>query len=148
MLSNAEYLLNPWGPLGLKSISSHVTNPFPVGYICSTMPGHVICRGCKTEAKLTSCKICKQTFVDAPNIVLEKLISMIALPCRFRATGCTDFVFSDKKLEHETFCPYRPINCQYAINGCCEELPYKDISQHHHKCSYNPRSPVPAAFKE
>ena len=101
--------------------------------------GHVLCKGCKAEGKITSCKICKQTFVDAPNLVLEKLISMIALPCRFRPSGCEEFVFSNAKLEHETFCPCRPISCQYEDKGCSEELPYKDIKKHHLQCSYNPR---------
>ena len=101
--------------------------------------GHVLCKGCKAEGKITSCKICKQTFVDAPNLVLEKLISMIALPCRFRPSGCSEFVFSNAKIEHETFCPCRPISCQYEDKGCSEELPYKDIKKHHLQCSYNPR---------
>ena len=101
--------------------------------------GHVLCKGCKAEGKITSCKICKQTFVDAPNLVLEKLISMIALPCRFRPSGCSEYVFSNAKLEHETFCPCRPISCQYEDKGCSEELPYKDIKKHHLQCSYNPR---------
>ena len=98
--------------------------------------GHVICKACKTNGKVTSCKICKQTFVDAPNVVLDKLISLIALPCRFRATGCGQFIFSDKKTEHETFCQFRPVLCQYADQGCTEELPYKDISAHHKLCQF------------
>lgn len=102
--------------------------------------GHVICRACKTEQKVTSCKECKQTFVDAPNVVLEKLVNMIALPCRFRQSGCTDFIFPDQKIDHETFCPCRPIACQYASSGCQRELPYKEISSHHRQCDFNPRS--------
>ena len=66
---------------------------------------------------------------------------MIALPCRFRATGCGQFVFSDKKSEHETFCVFRPMNCQYATEGCTEELPYKDLASHHRLCQWNPRNP-------
>lgn len=100
--------------------------------------GHVICKACKVETKITSCKICKQTFVDAPNVVLEKLISMIALPCRFRATGCAQFIFPDKKIEHETLCPYRVMSCQYSAQGCTEEMPYKEISAHHRHCQFRP----------
>ena len=102
--------------------------------------GHVICRKCKTDRKLTSCHVCKQTFVDAPNVVLEKMISLIALPCRFRVSGCPEFIFAEAKLEHETFCPYRPIACQYAVDGCEQEMPYKHLSAHHRACSYNPRA--------
>jgi hypothetical protein len=102
--------------------------------------GHVVCRACKSGSKLTSCKVCKQTFVDAPNVVLDKLIAMIALPCKFRSTGCKDFLFADGKLDHETFCKFRPINCQYTDNGCDLELPFKDISGHHKTCQWNPRN--------
>ena len=101
--------------------------------------GHVICKGCKANNKVSSCKVCKQTFVDAPNVVLEKVINMIALPCRFRPSGCPDFVFPDQKIQHETFCPSRPIACQYASQGCLVELPYKEISSHHRQCDFNPR---------
>ena len=48
--------------------------------------GHVICKPCKSEGKITSCKfthpdgrICKQTFVDAPNVVLDKLIRDVVI---------------------------------------------------------------------
>ena len=105
-----------------------------------TIKGHVICKNCKTVSKLTSCQTCKQIFVDAPNVVLDKLISMIALPCRFRSSGCGQFVFPDKKIEHETFCSCRPINCQYAVDGCSAELPYKDLAAHHRQCQHNPRN--------
>ena len=101
--------------------------------------GHVLCRQCKSGSKITSCKTCKQTFVDAPNVVLDKMIKMIALPCRFRESGCSDFLFADKKLDHETFCPSRPIACQYSMQGCGQVLPYKELTNHHHKCQYNPR---------
>lgn len=102
--------------------------------------GHVICKNCKTVSKLTSCPTCKQVFLDVPNVVLDKLISMIALPCRFRSSGCGQFVFPDKKIEHETFCSCRPINCQYAVDGCSAELPYKDLAAHHRQCQHNPRN--------
>ena len=104
--------------------------------------GHVICRSCKNSSKITSCKTCKQTFVDAPNVVLDKMINMIALPCRFRESGCSDYLFADKKIEHETFCPSRPIACQYSSEGCEQVLPYKELTNHHHKCQYNPRSRI------
>merc|ERR1711997_422735 len=85
--------------------------------------GHVLCKGCKAEGKITSCKICKQTFVDAPNLVLEKLISMIALPCRFRPSGCEEFVFSHAKiLKNITFSalitPDAPAALQFPREIC------------------------------
>ena len=47
--------------------------------------GHIYCSNCKQNKKLVQCKKCKQTFVDAPNLALEKLLSFITLPCRFRS---------------------------------------------------------------
>ena len=65
------------------------------------------------------------------------LLLSIILSCR--SVGCTEFNFSDKKLEHETFCKYRPICCQFSQNGCEIELPFKDIGTHHKQCQYNPK---------
>ena len=45
--------------------------------------GHVYCKSCKTDNKIVTCRICKQTFVDAPNVAFEKLVTFIALPCKY-----------------------------------------------------------------
>lgn len=113
------------------------------GQFCGTpifqcRKGHVYCKECKTNKKLTHCKQCKQTFVDTPNLLLEKVIALIALPCCFKSTGCSEFLFVDKKREHETFCQFRPVSCQFTQNGCPEELAYKDIHFHHKNCGWNP----------
>ena len=53
---------------------------------------------------LNSCRICKQTFVDAPNQALEKMVGMIGLPCKYGARGCSELVFLPSRLQHETLC--------------------------------------------
>ena len=45
--------------------------------------GHLYCSNCRTN---NSCRICKQTFSEAPNIALEKIINCIALPCKYRSS--------------------------------------------------------------
>merc|ERR1711971_605246 len=45
--------------------------------------GHLYCLSCKKTQQLSSCKICKQTFVDAPNQALEKMVGLIGLPCKY-----------------------------------------------------------------
>merc|ERR1711963_1225009 len=45
--------------------------------------GHLYCLSCKKREQLNSCKICKQTFVDAPNQALEKMVGLIGLPCKY-----------------------------------------------------------------
>ena len=42
--------------------------------------GHLYCRDCRTN---NSCRICRQTFLEAPNIALETVMALIALPCRY-----------------------------------------------------------------
>jgi len=45
---------------------------------------------------------------------------------------------TDQRLDHETFCAYRPVSCRFAQHGCELETSYKEIHQHHKVCSYNP----------
>jgi len=98
--------------------------------------GHVYCKSCKVDNKITTCKVCKQTFVDAPNVAFDKLVTFIALPCKYGSRGCSEYVFLHSRLDHETFCHFRPVSCQYSIHGCTSEFSYKDICWHHKICSY------------
>ena len=81
--------------------------------------GHLYCLSCKwaplncsptdppqirKSQGLNSCRICKQTFVDAPNQALEKMVGMIGLPCKYGARGCSELVFLPSRLQHETLC--------------------------------------------
>ena len=56
--------------------------------------------------QLSSCKICKQTFVDAPNQALEKMVGLIGLPCKYGDRGCTELIFLPSRLQHETLCRF------------------------------------------
>jgi len=94
--------------------------------------GHLYCRDCRTN----SCKICKQTFVDAPNLALEKIITLIALPCKYGPRGCSSSVFLPTRLQHETVCQFRPVNCQFVDHGCQQVFSVKDMMWHHRLCSY------------
>lgn len=104
--------------------------------MCQCRKGHVYCKSCKVDNKITTCKVCKQTFVDAPNVAFEKLITFIALPCKYGSRGCSEYVFLHSRMDHETFCHFRPVSCQYSIHGCTSEFSYKDICWHHKICSY------------
>jgi len=98
--------------------------------------GHMYCRECKVENKVVQCKICKQTFVDAPNLAMEQLVSFIAVPCKYSERGCEEFVFVPSRLQHETLCKYRPVNCQFQERGCTQVYSLKDMCWHHKMCSY------------
>jgi len=94
--------------------------------------GHLYCKNCKTN----SCRICKQTFVDAPNLALEKILTLIALPCKYGPQGCPSSVFLPSRLQHETVCQFRPVNCQFVNQGCKQVFSVKDMLWHHKMCSY------------
>jgi len=95
--------------------------------------GHLYCRACRTG---NCCKICKQTFVDAPNLALEKIMTLIAFPCRYGPQGCPDSIFLPSRLQHETLCQYRPVPCQYNHHGCTQVFSVKDMFWHHKMCKY------------
>merc|ERR1711962_79868 len=102
--------------------------------------GHLYCSSCKTNNRIISCKICKQTFVEAPNLALERLVTMIGLPCKYGDRGCQEVVFLPSRLQHESLCRYRPIECQYHIHGCQAVFAYKDMPWHHSLCQYGKKN--------
>merc|ERR1712130_195332 len=98
--------------------------------------GHLYCLSCKKRDQLSSCKICKQTFVDAPNQALEKMVGLIGLPCKYGDRGCTELIFLPSRLQHETLCRFRPTECQFQQYGCDQVFAYKDLPWHHKMCPY------------
>ena len=98
--------------------------------------GHLYCASCKTAHRLTSCRICKQTFVEAPNQALEKMVTLIGLPCKFGEWGCPEVVFLPSRLQHQSLCRFRPIECQFQQHGCQAVFAYKDLCWHHKMCPF------------
>ena len=118
--------------LSCTSCSSLISPP-----IAQCRKGHLYCRDCRTN---NSCRICKQTFIEAPNLALEKMLSLIAFPCKygwaactkdlsgalkildntsiFRAQGCPESIFIPSRLQHETVCQFRPVSCRFEHHGC------------------------------
>ena len=77
--------------------------------------GHICCSKCRRE---NSCRICKQTFVDTQNAALDRLLSFIQLPCKYRDAGCQESFALPHKHDHESVCQFRPVQCQYQCHGC------------------------------
>ena len=52
--------------------------------LCYCRKGHLYCSKCRTTSNRT-CRICKQAVgTESPNNALDKLLSLIALPCKYR----------------------------------------------------------------
>ena len=116
--------------------------------------GHLCCSGCRKE---NSCRICKQTFMETQNAALERLLSFIHLPCKYRwnillhsmhlhdvfprEAGCQESVPLAGKADHESCCQYRSVRCQYEHHGCEVVTMVKvgDNDQWYFKLGYNNR---------
>ena len=59
---------------------------------------------CRRENK---CRVCQQTFLESPSLGLDRLLSLVSLPCKHGERGCPETVAVPGKAEHETNCPYR-----------------------------------------
>ncbi|CAB4064312.1 unnamed protein product [Lepeophtheirus salmonis] len=110
-------------------VSGNASNP-----LFQCRKGHVHCQTCKK--KLSACKSCKQTFLQPEaSVLIEKILNLVSIKCRHK--GCSDFLFLDKKLGHENFCPMRLLNCRNTDKGCDGVFTAKEMSRHHKTCKYS-----------
>merc|ERR1719228_2899247 len=86
---------------------------------------------------MVTCRICKKPFLDVPNVALDKIFTLIALPCKYSSQGCTTFAFQTSRLQHETVCQFRPVSCQFQHLGCQQVSSIKDMASHHKICRYS-----------
>ena len=93
----------------------------------------------RVQGKITSCKNCKQIFVDAPNLVLEKLNSMITLPCRLRPLGCRNLCFQMRSWSMIFFALVVLLVANMKIKAVVKNCHTKILKNRHLQCSYNPR---------
>ena len=76
--------------------------------------GHLVCSNCRLE--LNRCPICRGPLEDIRNLVMEKMASTIASPCKFSSFGCRATILNTDKMQHEEDCQYRPYPCPYAYS--------------------------------
>jgi len=95
--------------------------------------GHICCTQCRKE---NCCRICKQTFVDTQNLALDRILSLIYLPCRYRDIGCEESVPLSQKYDHESHCQYREVRCKHEHYGCEVVMTVKDMFWHNKMCSF------------
>lgn len=103
------------------------------GSILQCRKGHLYCRPCRRENK---CRVCQQTFLESPSLGLDRLLSLVSLPCKHGERGCPETVAVPGKAEHETNCPYRPVSCQFQQHGCSQVSSLRDMFWHHKMCLY------------
>lgn len=95
--------------------------------------GHLYCPDCRSANQRT-CRLCKQAVSRQDDPALDRLLSLIALPCKYSSRGCFDVFQLNMKQSHELKCRLRPVTCQYSNRGCSEILSFKDIANHQKYC--------------
>jgi len=103
--------------------------------------GHIFCRECWSANRRT-CTRCKQTVVDSPNIALDRLMSLMALPCSNK--GCLELLYLNKMESHLESCKFRLQSCPNKERGCKVRLQAKDICWHMKQCGLTGVPPPPA----
>lgn len=62
--------------LTCPTCESHVSTP-----VIQCKRGHLSCEDCSRQQQ--ECPICHQSWMDGPNVILDKIINLIALPCKY-----------------------------------------------------------------
>lgn len=80
----------------------------PPVMMCSN--GHNTCSECKTDNHCQQCPLCEAPFVETPNPVLDKMLSLLSKPCAcpYISEGCPSFVSDGHQSQ---FCVFRTITC-------------------------------------
>ena len=122
--------------LTCATCESHVSTP-----VIQCRRGHLSCEDCSRQKQ--ECPICHQSWMDGPNVILDKVINLIALPCKygymtkisvpclncivliFRKYGCPIITVQSERLKHQTVCDFRPVHCPYSSHGCSMVLAVK-----------------------
>jgi E3 ubiquitin-protein ligase SIAH1 len=93
--------------------------------------GHNICDKCRP--KIPVCPTCRQQFLDARNVALEKLARDVKYPCPYQKYGCEEFFVHDVVRDHQHICHYRPHtcpSCRLPNVKCSWTGSYNDIKKH------------------
>jgi len=108
----------------------------PICYDYFTSPvilcpnGHSICNICGTTSK--TCPVCRaQLSKTSRNIVLEKMLEQISVPCKFQ--GCQEVITLASRSAHYKVCPYNNFTLCIECGSSEEDLVRHLISQHDYK---------------
>jgi E3 ubiquitin-protein ligase SIAH1 len=91
--------------------------------------GHNICSSCRPE--LERCPTCRQTFLKARNVALEKLAIEVECPCPNEPYGCAIYFPISLIRHHRNVCEYIPLDCPMKKSLKCEwKGTFKNMKDH------------------
>ncbi|KAK9701786.1 Seven in absentia protein family [Popillia japonica] len=97
---------------------------YSYGHIYQCNMGHSVCAKCKEQQR--KCLECNTDVTDVRNLGLEKLISLLNLPCPFYKNGC----FEKYTQEHEEICTRRFYKCWFCPEKFVWEGPISAFKNH------------------
>ncbi|XP_018573226.1 E3 ubiquitin-protein ligase siah2-like [Anoplophora glabripennis] len=104
----------------------------PVRQCCNL---HAMCATCFN--KVDKCPVCRQPKIPTRNHVLEKLYSVLDIPCQYRHEGCDSKVKGIHIKSHEGICVYRSVPCPLSfLQDCLWAGPESKIEQHCRESHY------------
>ena len=86
---------------------------------------HTWCSRCKSRVH-NQCLTCMHELGNIRCLVLERIVTSLEFPCKYRSFGCLGTYPNYNKLKHESQCVYRPYYCPYAGPECTviSNIPY------------------------
>ena len=77
------------------------------GPIYQCNQGHIHCKECRP--KLKDCPVCRGNLGGSRNLMLEKIISRLILPCDFKHLGCSMVGQNTELQDHRKTCCFKPV---------------------------------------
>ena len=97
----------------LKELECPVCLKYMASPIKMCENGHNICGGCKE--RLSECPSCKEKFINARNLTLQKIAATAVYPCKNCEAGCEETFSLDDRNKHLSVCVYRNRKCPVSI---------------------------------
>lgn len=88
--------------------------------------------------KVSICPQCRSPYQGHRLLFAERLLERVPVPCNFASEGCQEELVLTEMNQHEKACSYRRVECPNAEFGCVEELSFRGMDAHLLDCSFSP----------
>lgn len=110
----------------IKEFECPICEDYMVKKIALCRAGHNLCFECKNKLQNSSCPVCRADIYEGRNFTLEKIMSVMTLPCRNK--GCTAKLKAENIKSHEETCSFGKQKCMLAT--CHWEGRLADSKEH------------------
>lgn len=81
---------------------------------------------------VVQCPICKSSFLNGRNSLINDILKTFQFRCKFAEHGCTNRSTPSQLKSHELICDYRTVKCVLSVNGqaCDANIPLPLYPEH------------------